>query len=146
MNTHPTTRLARSGHGAACALTLALTAGLAAIANVGVAVVAKRPEGPAPVIVTAADPTERLLDLVRAAGDSKTSPEATAARAALAKIVPALAAVASSDNDPRQADAIVALGLAGTDEAQVALRGIVESGSPVDAELALAALSGPALP
>ena len=136
MNTHPTTRLARSGHGAACALTLALTAGLAAIANVGVAVVAKRPEGPAPVITTAADPTEKLLDAVL-----NGSFEPTAARAELAKIVPALAAVASSDTNPRQAEAIVALGLAGTDEARAALKSIVECGSPVDADLALAALA-----
>jgi hypothetical protein len=141
MNTHPKTRLARSGHGAACALTLALTAGLVAVANLGVAAVAKRPEGPAPVVVTAADPTERLLDIVR-----NGSFEPTAARAELAKFVPALAAIASSDTNPRQAEAIVALGLAGTEEARVALKSVVENGSPVDAELALAALAGCALP
>ncbi|MEK7468940.1 MAG: hypothetical protein AAB074_16315 [Planctomycetota bacterium] len=136
MNTHPTTRFARSGHGAACALTLALIAGLATLANVGIAVVAKRPEGPAPVALTMADPTAQLLDAVR-----NGSLEPTAARAEFAKLVPALAAVASSDNDPRQAEAIVALGLAGTDEACAALRAIVDCGSPADAELALAALA-----
>jgi hypothetical protein len=141
MNTHPTIRFARSGHGAACALTLALIAGIAALANVGVAVVAKRPEGPAPVLTTAADPTAQLLDAVR-----NGSLEPTAARAEFAKLVPALAAVASSDSNPRQAEAIAALGLAGTEEACAALKSIVENGSPVDAELALAALAGSAQP
>jgi len=127
--------------GAASAITLAIFASIVAATNLGVAVVAKRTEGPAPVVTTAADPTARLLDLLRAARESATSPEATAARAELAKIVPALAAVASDDSDPRQADAILALGMAGTEEALSMLRSIVELGSPADAELALSALA-----
>jgi hypothetical protein len=123
--------------GAASAITLAIFASIVAATNLGVAVVAKRPEGPAPVVTTAADPTAQLL-----ADIHDGSLEPTAARTQLAKIVPALAAVASSDTDPRQADAIVALGLAGTEEASAALRAIVENGSPVDAELALMALAG----
>lgn len=122
--------------GAASALTLAIFASIVAATNLGVAVVAKSSEGPAPVVTTAADPTARLLDAIR-----NGSFEPTAARADLAKIVPALAAVASSDNDPRQAEAIVALGLAGTEEALAALKSIVELGSPADAELAAAALA-----
>lgn len=137
MNLHPTTRLARSGHGAACALTLALTVSFAAVANLGVAVAGKRAEAPAPV-VAAADPVARMLEIVAGGADDPAA--LLALRPELALHVAALAAVAADDDDARQAAAIAALGIAGTPEAREALAQVVECGSPVDAELALAAL------
>lgn len=129
MTLHPTTRPTRSGHGAACALTLALAVAVAALANLGLAVAGKAPEGTAAAV--AADPVARLLDRV-AAGQADAS--------ALAARVPALAAIAADDDDARQGIAIAALGLAGTAEAHAALAAIVENGSPVDSDLALIAL------
>lgn len=129
MTLHPTTRPTRSGHGAACALTLGLAVAVAALANLGLAVAGKASE--VPVAAAATDPVARLLDRA-AAGHADAS--------ALAAHIPALAAIAADDDDARQGIAIVALGIAGTPEAHEALARIVECGSPVDSELALIAL------
>ena len=117
--------------GAASALILALVAGIVAAASSGVAAVTRHEAAPV-AAPAAADPLEALFD--------HPSKDFCAARVA------DLAAVVANDNDPRHAQAIVALALAGTDSSRDALRAIVAHGSAADADHAQGALGGSAVP
>jgi hypothetical protein len=133
--------------GAASALTLALAASFFAATNFGAALIAKRSPSLSAAPVVAADPVAPLLDLIRAAAaDPAKAAAVRQAKGEFARFATQLATIAANDDDARQAEAIAALGIAGTPEAVAALRDVVQHGSPVDAELALAALGNSAQP